>query len=158
MLPFPRLEVCPTYSRRLHATCLLLKIVFFNNLPGFGFLKSVFSGWFGWFDFCLSSEAWSCRCSFNGSTSVSSCRWWMLVSFVQPVAILSALFWTTWSFSRLVLQTVGDQMVFAFSSAGHIIVCMLWQGFIFVYPTQWRWELSSCLIHYLLCQWYFLML
>ena len=32
------------------------------------------------------------RCSFMGSVSVSSCRWYVFVSVVHPVAILSAVF------------------------------------------------------------------
>ena len=45
--------------------------------------------------FSLYSEARSCRCSCIGSVSVSSCRCSMLVSWVQPVAVLNAAFCMT---------------------------------------------------------------
>ena len=42
--------------------------------------------------FCLYCEAWNCRCSCMGSLSVSSCRCFMFVSCVHPVAVLNAAF------------------------------------------------------------------
>ena len=40
----------------------------------------------GCYVFCLYCDAWCCRCSCMGSMSVSSCRCWMFVSCVHPVA------------------------------------------------------------------------
>ena len=42
--------------------------------------------------FCLYCEAWSCRCSYMGSVSVSSSRCCMFVSCIHPVAVLNAAF------------------------------------------------------------------
>jgi len=44
----------------------------------------------------------------------------MLVSMVQPVIILSALFCVIWSFCMVVSETTGDQMVLAYSFVGKI--------------------------------------
>jgi len=44
----------------------------------------------------------------------------MLVSMVQPVIILNALFCVIWSFCMLVSETTGDQIVLAYSIAGKI--------------------------------------
>jgi len=41
---------------------------------------------------------------------------------VHPVMILSAVFWTIWSFSRLVSDMMGDQIVLAYSMIGRIVV------------------------------------
>ena len=46
----------------------------------------------------------------------------MLVSAVQPVAILSAVFWVNCSFWRLVCESRGDQMVLACSMIGLVMV------------------------------------
>ena len=40
----------------------------------------------------VTRGAWSCRCSYMGSMSLSSCRWCMFVSCVHPVAVLNAAF------------------------------------------------------------------
>jgi len=44
----------------------------------------------------------------------------MLVSMVQPVIILNALFCVIYSFCMLVSETTGDQMVLAYSIASKI--------------------------------------
>ena len=46
----------------------------------------------------------------------------MLVSAVQPVAILSAAFWTVWSLLMYVGDMIGDQEEFAYSRIGRVIV------------------------------------
>ena len=46
----------------------------------------------------------------------------MLVSAVQPVAILSAAFWTVWSLLMYVGDMIGDQDEFAYSRIGREIV------------------------------------
>ena len=58
--------------------------------------------------FCLYCEAWSCRCSWMGSVSVSSCRCCMFVSCVHPVAVLNAAFCMTCSLLMLVEDAIGD--------------------------------------------------
>ena len=45
----------------------------------------------------------------------------MFVSFVHPVAILSAAFCTICSLFILVLAAIGDQIVLAYSSVGRVI-------------------------------------
>ena len=45
----------------------------------------------------------------------------MFVSFVQPVMILSAVFWVVLSLFRLVWDVTGDQMVLAYSRIGSVI-------------------------------------
>ena len=47
----------------------------------------------------------------SGSVLVSSCRCWMFVSEVHPVAILSAEFWIVCSFFMFVLLAMGDHTV-----------------------------------------------
>ena len=46
----------------------------------------------------------------------------MLVSGVQPVTTLRALFWVVCSFWRLVSDMIGYQTVLAYSMTGRIIV------------------------------------
>ena len=46
----------------------------------------------------------------------------MLVSAVQPVAILSAVFWTFCILFMCVGDMMGDQDEFAYSRIGHVIV------------------------------------
>ena len=53
-----------------------------------------------------------------GKLSVSSCRWCMIVSWVHPVAILSAVFCMTCSLLMLVEDVRGDHMEEACSRAG----------------------------------------
>ena len=55
-----------------------------------------------------------------GSVSVSSCRCCMLVSCVQPVAVLNAAFCMTCSLLMLVEDERGDHTEEAYSRAGII--------------------------------------
>ena len=66
----------------------------------------------------LCCDAWSCRCSCMGSTSVSSCRCCMFVSCVHPVAVLNAAFCMTCNLLMLVEDARGDHMEEASSRAG----------------------------------------
>ena len=72
--------------------------------------------------FCLSWDAWSLRWFDSGSVFVSWCRCCVLVSAVQPVTILRAVFWVVCNFWRLVSDVLGDQMVHEYSMTGSIIV------------------------------------
>ena len=56
----------------------------------------------------------------TGSTLVSSCRCCALVSRVQPVIVLSAVFWIVCSFVVCVCDMMGDQTVLAYSSCGRV--------------------------------------
>jgi len=44
------------------------------------------------------------------------------VSAVQPVIILSAVFWVVWSLLRFVSEMMGDQRVFPYSMTGRVMV------------------------------------
>jgi hypothetical protein len=44
------------------------------------------------------------------------------VSAVQPVAILSAAFWTVWSLFMRVGDAIGDQDEFVYSRIGRVII------------------------------------
>ena len=57
-----------------------------------GFRMRWFNGCVVSSDFCLSWDAWSLRCVSSRSTSVSSCKCCTFLSFVDPVAILRAVF------------------------------------------------------------------
>ena len=63
---------------------------------------------------CLSWVASSLRWVSNGRTLVSSCRCWVFVSCVHPVAICKAVFWMVFSFLMLVFDMIGLHMVFAY--------------------------------------------
>ena len=52
--------------------------------------------------FCLSCDACSCRCSYIGRMFVSSCKCYMFVSCVHPVAVSNATFCMTCSLLVLV--------------------------------------------------------
>ena len=52
---------------------------------------------------------------------VSSCRCCVLVSYVHPVAILRAVFWTIYSYSMLVSDTLGDHILETYSSTGLVM-------------------------------------
>ena len=71
---------------------------------------------------CLCCDACSCRCMFMGRVSVSACKCCVFVSCVQPVTVRSAAFCMFWSFCVFVCDMIGDQMVFAYSSIGRVIV------------------------------------
>ena len=68
--------------------------------------------------FCLNYEVWSYRCSHMGILSVSSCRYIMLVSCVDPMAVLNAVFCMTCSLFMLVDDMQGDHMEEAYCRAG----------------------------------------
>ena len=70
--------------------------------------------------FCLYCEAWSCRCSFIGSVSVSSCRCCMVVSCVHTVAVLNAAYCMTCSLLMLGEDAIGDPTEEAYSRVGLI--------------------------------------
>src|SRR6478609_5659326 len=56
-------------------------------------------------------DAWSLRWVLSGSICVSVCRCWIFVSAVQPVMILSAVFWVVWSLLRFVSEMMGSTLV-----------------------------------------------
>ena len=58
----------------------------------------------------------------------------MLVSFVHPVAILSAVFCTICNLFILVLAAIGDQIVLAYSSVGQVIVLYVVRIVSFCFP------------------------
>ena len=68
--------------------------------------------------FCQRLDAWSFRWFASWRTLVSACRCWMCESDVRPVAILSAVFWVTWSLFRFVSLMIGDQIVLPYSMTG----------------------------------------
>ena len=72
-------------------------------------------------DVCLICNACSWRCSFIGSTCVSSCRFCVFVSVVHPVAILSAVFCVICSLLMFVSDAIGDHMVETYSSMGLVM-------------------------------------
>ena len=57
-----------------------------------------------------------------GSVSVSSCRCYMFMSCVNPVAVLNAVFCMTCSLLMLVEDAIGDYTEEAYSRAGFITV------------------------------------
>ena len=52
----------------------------------------------------------------------SVCRCWIFVSAVQPVMILSMVFWVVWSLLRFVSEMMGDQRVFPYLMTGRVMV------------------------------------
>ena len=68
--------------------------------------------------FCLYCKVWSCRYSCMVSESVLPCICCMLMSFVNPVAVLNAAFCMTCSLLMLVEDTRGDHMEEEYSTAG----------------------------------------
>ena len=59
----------------------------------------------------------------------------MLVSAVHPVAVLSAMFCTVWSFLMFVLEAVEDHMVLACSITGLVIVLYVVTIVSFCFPS-----------------------
>ena len=57
----------------------------------------------------------------SGSIVVSSCRCWMSVSLVHPVASRSAVFWMICSLLMFVSDVRGDQIVDAYSMTGRVM-------------------------------------
>ena len=58
----------------------------------------------------------------------------MFVSCVQPVAILRAVFCVVCSLCMFVSDTIGEQIVFAYSSVGRVIVLYVLSSVSFVFP------------------------
>ena len=101
---------------------LLLNIVFFFSRGGWGWVVSLCSGWSGCEAFCRCCELWSLRCFSIGRIFVSSCMWFMLVSEVHPVAILSPWFCVTCSAVSCLSEIIGAYIVPAYSSMGLVTV------------------------------------
>ena len=53
-----------------------------------------------------------------GNMSVSSCRYYMFVSCMHPVAVLNAAFCMTCSLLKLIQDARGDHMEEAYSRSG----------------------------------------
>ena len=75
-----------------------------------------------------------------GSTLVSSCRCCVLVSCVQPVAILRAVFCTICSLSMFVSDALGDHMVEAYSSTVLVMALYVASMFFCVFAPLGRGE------------------
>ena len=94
-----------------------------------------------WGALCLSWDAWSLRWLVTDSVLVSVCRCCVLVSSVQPVMILRALFWVICSLWRLVSDTTGDHIVLAYLMTGRIMFCK-WLGVSLLFAP---WSECECL-------------
>ena len=70
--------------------CCIAGVVIDSRFLAFEYDVCLCKGCDGTCVFCLYCDVWSCRCSYMGSMSVSSCRCCMLVSCVHRVAVLSA--------------------------------------------------------------------
>ena len=86
------------------------------------------------FFLCLYCDAWSCKCSCMGSMSASSCRCYMFVSCLHPVAVLNAAFCMTCSLLILVEDARGDHMEEAYSSAGLMTILKVAMSVSFCLP------------------------
>ena len=64
----------------------------------------------------------------------SGWRCLMLVSAVQPVMILSAVFCVVWILFRLVSEMIGDQRVFPYSMTGRVIALYVVMSVSFCLP------------------------
>ena len=71
---------------------MLLYVVCFLRLGVVCCVVILCSGCVGCYNFCLICDVCSWRCSFMCSVCVSSCRCWVFVPVVYPVAILSSVF------------------------------------------------------------------
>ena len=100
---------------------LLWKIVYFMSLGGFVCSVSEYNGCCACCVCCLNCDASSFRWVVTGSTLVSSCKCWILVSRVHPVAILRAVFCIIRILFILVCEIIGPQIVFAYSKMGRVI-------------------------------------
>ena len=69
-----------------------------------------------------------------GCVSVSSCRCYMFVSCVHPVAVLNAAFCMTCSLLMLVEDAIGDHTEDAYSRAGLITVLYVAMSVSFCLP------------------------
>ena len=65
---------------------------------------------------------------------VSSCKCWILVSRVHPVAILRAAFCIFCTLFMLVCEIIGSQIVFAYSKMGRVIALYVWSMISFCLP------------------------
>ena len=70
----------------------------------------------------------------SGRILVSSCKWLMFVSSVQPVAVRSAAFWVVWSLFMCVLLVIGAHTVEAYSSMGLVTVLKVFVNVSFCLP------------------------
>ena len=95
-----------------------------------------------WFFFLLICDVCSWRCSFMGNLCVSSCRCFVLVSVVHPVAILSAVFCVIRSLFKFVFDASGDHIVKRYSSIGLVMalyvastlsICIVLRAFVVVF-------------------------
>ena len=82
----------------------------------------------------LYCEGWSCRCSCMGSVIVSSCRCWMFLSCVHPVAVLNAAFCMACSLFMLVEDARGDHMEDTYSRDSLINALYVAMGASFCLP------------------------
>ena len=89
-----------------------------DSVISLGVLKYVICLCKGCCVFCLYCDAWSCRCSCMECMSVSSCRCYMFMSCVHPVAVLNVAFCMTFSLLMLVEDARGDHMEETYSRAG----------------------------------------
>ena len=69
-----------------------------------------------------------------GSVCVSSCRCYVFVSVVHPVAILNAVFCVICSLLMCVSDAIGDHMVETYSSMGLVMAFYVARIFPFVSP------------------------
>jgi hypothetical protein len=97
---------------------LLLKMVCFLSLGGFGWELRWCSGCRGSFVFCFRFDEWRMVWFLSGRTLVSWCRWFADVSEVHPVAMRSAEFCTCCILSWFVFEMIGAQTVLAYSIVG----------------------------------------
>ena len=83
-----------------------------------------------------------------GSVEVSACRCLIFVSCVQPVMVLSAVFCIICSLFVFVCDTIGDHIVFAYSSIGSVIALYVTSSVSFVFP---QCVVVSCLRILIVC-------
>ena len=76
------------------------------------------SGCDGYCTFCLTCDAYNCKCFCMGRMLVSSCKCCMFVSCVHPVQALRAAFCMTCSLLMLVGDAIGDHIDEAYSRVG----------------------------------------
>ena len=100
---------------------LMWKIVCFISLGGSERNVSEYNGCCGFCVCCLNCDASSFRWVHTRSILVSSCKCWMLVSRVHPVAILRAAFCIICILFMLVCEIIGPHIVFAYSKMGRVM-------------------------------------
>ena len=89
----------------------LWKIVCFRSLGGCVCSVNKCNGCCGFCVCCFNCDASSFRWVLTGSTLVSSCKCWIFVSRVHPVAILRAAFWIICILFMLVCEIIEPQIV-----------------------------------------------